>query len=84
MGTSKNEWRKVLSALIIIWCVIWTLVLGFLTFVLFVDCGEDLDDCEFDAVFSLGDASALSIWFVGFIGLSVVWFMLRSLEKDDA
>lgn len=65
--------RETLSVIIAIWCTLMTVAIVFAFFTV-----DDIND-----VLSLGDASVLSLWFVVFIGLSVIWFMIRSLEKDE-
>ena len=78
--------RRLLSAFIIGWCVLWTMIIGIAFLVKFIDFASCTGrDCAFDvdAVLSLGDFSTLSLSFVVFIGFSVIWFMLRSVERGE-
>ena len=84
-----GEKRKALSGIIFAWCIFWASILVISIMGAFIDQNSCVErgrrDCpvELDPYFSLADASPLSMWFAGFIGLSLIWFMLRSLEKDE-
>ena len=86
MNRTKKRWREILSAIIAVWCILMTALIGLALFAEFVWSFRDpmrSSSADYDSIFSLGDASLLSIWFVVFAGLSVIWFMVRSLEKEE-